>query len=197
MSLAQVVLQAPYVVQSVKYYTTRVSGKLDRDAPARQQVYLDALGTVPQIRSFFGTFRYSQRWAALARPLQAKPITYAWPAALLELVLVEKADEKGSDVALASHLVRDAFTGAFDAAVILTNDTDLLEPINIVVKEVGKPVGLLSPVIQGKIKGKWVAAHPTLVKAATLTLYIHNSHLARSQFPPTIPGTNRTRPASW
>ncbi len=52
---------------------------------------------------------------------------------------------KGSDVNLGVHLVRDAFTGAFDEAAILTNDTDLVEPVRIVTQEVGLPVTLLSP----------------------------------------------------
>ena len=33
---------------------------------------------------------------------------------------------------LACYLVRDAFLNAFDVSVIVTNDTDLIEPIKIV-----------------------------------------------------------------
>ena len=33
--------------------------------------------------------------------------------------------------------VRDAFTHGFDEAAVLTNDTDLVEPIRIVTREVG------------------------------------------------------------
>jgi len=53
--------------------------------------------------------------------------------------------EKGSDVNLGVHLVRDAFRGAFDLAAVLTNDTDLVEPVRIVTQELGLPVTLLSP----------------------------------------------------
>jgi hypothetical protein len=196
--LGDLILQPPYVLKRVKYYTAHVSGKLDRDAPARQQVYLNALATVPEIEAYFGNFLYSERWAALVRPPQAKPPTYVWPAILPDLVLVQKAEEKGSDVALASHLVRDAATNKFQAALVLSNDTDLCEPIRIAIQEFGKTVGLLSPIIQGsKWKGKWLAAHPSLVKAASFTLYIHNADLGRAQFPPIIPGTTVTRPAFW
>jgi hypothetical protein len=40
----------------------------------------------------------------------------------------------------------DAFQGAFDVAAVLSNDSDLVEPIRIVTQVLGKPVGLLSPV---------------------------------------------------
>ena len=57
-----------------------------------------------------------------------------------------KTEEKGSDVNLGVHLVRDACQGAFDLAAVLTNDTDLLEPIRIVRQELNPPVTLLTPV---------------------------------------------------
>lgn len=37
-------------------------------------------------------------------------------------------------------------TDQFDVAVVIANDTDLIEPIRIVVQEVGKPAGIISPV---------------------------------------------------
>ena len=66
---------------------------------------------------------------------------------------------------LTCHLVRDAFLNAFDVSVIVTNDTDLIEPIKIVWGETGKTVGLLSPVIQQQR----LAAHPSLVAVTSLT----------------------------
>ena len=48
------------------------------------------------------------------------------------------------DVNLGVHLVCDGFKGAFDVAAILTNDTDLVEPIRIVTKEIRLPVTLLT-----------------------------------------------------
>ena len=58
---------------------------------------------------------------------------------------VWKTEEKGSDVNLGVHLVRDAFRGGFDLAAVLTNDTDLVEPIRIATQELGLPVTLLTP----------------------------------------------------
>ena len=46
---------------------------------------------------------------------------------------------------LASHLLRDAYGKRFEVAVIVTNDSDLAEPVRIVAQELGLPVGLLNP----------------------------------------------------
>jgi uncharacterized LabA/DUF88 family protein len=58
---------------------------------------------------------------------------------------VIKTEEKGSDVNLATHLLHDAHRGRFDVAVVISNDSDLLEPIRIVRRELGKSVGILNP----------------------------------------------------
>jgi hypothetical protein len=58
---------------------------------------------------------------------------------------VHTTEEKGSDVNLASHLIRDGFRGKYDVAVVVSKDTDLCEPMRIVNKELGLPVGLLCP----------------------------------------------------
>jgi uncharacterized LabA/DUF88 family protein len=59
-------------------------------------------------------------------------------------VWVDKTEEKGSDVNLASHLLRDAYTKRFEVAVLITNDSDLAEPVRIVAQEIGLPVGVES-----------------------------------------------------
>jgi hypothetical protein len=58
---------------------------------------------------------------------------------------VIKTEEKGSDVNLATHLLHDAHVGRFDVAVVISNDSDLLEPIEIVRQELRKQVGILNP----------------------------------------------------
>jgi hypothetical protein len=102
-ALADGVLDPKFTVEKVKYYTAHVSGRLNPGAPARQQIYLDALATVSQIETYFGNFLYSEKWAYLVRPPQAKPSDYTWPAVLPDLVWVARTEEKGSDVNLATH----------------------------------------------------------------------------------------------
>ncbi len=197
-ALADHILAAPMSVERVNYYTARVSGNLDPDAPRRQQAYLSALGTVPETEITYGKFTYHNKWAALAAPPETRPAGYVWNNPLPDLVLVQKAEEKGSDVNLGSHLVRDAFLDAFDVGIVITNDTDLVEPMRIARHEAGKSIGLLSPVIQKRQpNGKWLAASPSLKAAANFTLYIHNAHLAACQFPDPIPGTAIRKPDSW
>jgi hypothetical protein len=87
--------------------------------------------------------------------------------------------KKGSDVNLASHLIRDGFRGKYDVAVVVSKDTDLCEPMRIVNKELGLPVGLLCP--DGDVpKG--------LRQVASFVRHISNSDLANSQFPDPVIG---------
>jgi uncharacterized LabA/DUF88 family protein len=63
----------------------------------------------------------------------------------LKRVWVDKTEEKGSDVNLATHLLHDAFKKAFDVAVLITNDSDLVEPVKILRSDFHFPVGILNP----------------------------------------------------
>jgi hypothetical protein len=87
---------------------------------------------------------------------------------------VIKVEEKGSDVNLASHLLLDAFQNNFDVAAVLSNDSDLVEPIRIVTQVIGKPVGLLSPVSNPT---------PDLRRVSGFIRRISPGDLAASQFP--------------
>ncbi len=98
-------------------------------------------------------------------------------------------EEKGSDVNLACHLVNDAWAGRFDAAAVISNDTDLAEPIRIVTQELNKSVVLLCPSRFG--------ASQHLQNVASSVRHIHYNHLKTSQFPDPIPGTTIHKPASW
>jgi NYN domain len=42
-----------------------------------------------------------------------------------------KTEEKGSDVALATYLILDACRGDCETAVLITNDSDLREPLRV------------------------------------------------------------------
>ncbi len=182
------VLREKHEVIQVNYYTARVAGNEDKDAPRRQQIYLDALQTVPEIQAHFGKFLTKKKWAKFAtKPPRTKPeakFTEPYP----RVAMIWKTEEKGSDVNLASHLVRDACKGKFEAAAVLSNDTDLIEPIRIVKEEMGLPVALLTPVGDPAIR---------LVEAASFVRHVKRHHLRRSQFPDRIPGTDLERPATW
>ena len=60
-------------------------------------------------------------------------------------VEVIATEEKRTDVSLASYLLLDAFTGACDTAVIVSNDSDLAEAIDIARSVAGIKVGVVNP----------------------------------------------------
>lgn len=145
-ALCAAVLPKDCEIVAIKYYTARVSGKIDPNSPRDQQAYLSALSSISCLTPYFGSFQVTEKISFLATPLTFQPasVTPAYP--VPRFAKVVKTEEKGSDVNLGVHLVRDAFVGAFDQAAILTNDTDLVEPIRIVTAEAKLPVILLTPV---------------------------------------------------
>lgn len=123
-------------IGEIKYFTALVSARPnDPDQPVRQQLYLRALRTLPKVSVHLGHFLTHKVTMALAVPTGQAA----------QYVKVIKTEEKGSDVNLATHLLHDAHMGRFDTAVVLSNDSDLLEPIKIVRRELHKQVGILNP----------------------------------------------------
>jgi uncharacterized LabA/DUF88 family protein len=125
-----------YDLGSVRYFTARmVPLPHDPGTPDRQRLYLRALSTLPEVSFHFGHFLKNTTYMPLANPSPDGPRT----------VQVIKTEEKGSDVNLACSLLLDAFKRRCDAALVFTNDSDLLEPIRIVRNEFGMTVGLVPP----------------------------------------------------
>jgi uncharacterized LabA/DUF88 family protein len=109
-------------------------------------------------------------------------------------IRVWKAEEKGSDVNLASHLVRDAFTGAFEQALVLSNDSDLALPVRLVRDEAKLPIRVGFPISNPNRKRS-----VQLQRAATDFRDLRPAALAACQLPnPVVSGTNTYRkPATW
>lgn len=71
------------------------------------------------------------------------------------LATTRKREEKGSDVNVAAHLLGDVLTRTIDAAVVITNDSDLGLPLRMARDVV--PVGTINPqsgYIAGALRGK-------------------------------------------
>ena len=190
-ALAAASLPTASNIVAINYYYAPVSGRTDPSAPGRQNVYLRALKTLPLVHPYKGNFLANKVWAGLTRPFEQRPrhwVRFIIPKPIV--VRVWKTEEKGSDVNLAAHLVRDAFQAKFDTAAVLTNDTDLVEPIRIVVQECGLPVILLTPVNQPA---------KSLQQIATRIRHI-GPYLGPSQFPDpliTPTGAQIRKPPSW
>ena len=181
----EAVLSPTYDIQKIKYYTADVSGRHDPGAPKRQKALLDALKTIPEVEIFKGKFLVTQKWAGLANP----PTDFVKPSPATARII--RTEEKGSDVNLASHVIRDAFQKVFDVAVVVSNDTDLVEPIRIVTQELGVPVGIICPKRDGSPPSQ------PLAQVASFIRHLRVKHLRSSQFPLRIPGTNIQKPPSW
>lgn len=124
-------------IDLVRYFTAKVSARPnDPDQPMRQQTYFRALATVPQISIHLGHFLTHE---------VSMPDAQAWYSGRHKPMRVIKTEEKGSDVNLATYLLIDAFDDAFDMAVIVSNDSDLKEPISLVRRRFGKGIGILNP----------------------------------------------------
>jgi len=165
----------------IKYFTARVSGRPgDPDQPTRQQAFLRALRTIPHLEVVYGHFLTNEVMMPVA----------GCPPGKQQYVKVIKTEEKGSDVNIATHLLRDGYQAVYDAAVLVTNDSDLLEPVRIVRQELGKVVGLLNP-----------HPHPSraLLRHASFMKPIRRGVLAKSQFPPTLHDSQGTvtKPTQW
>lgn len=102
---------------------------------------------------------------------------------------VHSMEEKGSDVNLAAHLLNDAWKELYDAAVVISNDTDLVTPIRMVTTERKKEVFVVAP-------GRFGMAKP-LQNVATYQRHIRTPMLAASQFADPIPNTTIRKPNSW
>lgn len=130
-------------IDKVRYFTARIGARpRDPDQPTRQQTYLRALATDPRVEVHFGHFLTHE---------VSMPDAQAWAQGMIRPVRVIKTEEKGSDVNLATYLLLDAFEDAFDVAVVISNDSDLKEPISLVRNRFGKGIGLLNP--QERVSG--------------------------------------------
>jgi hypothetical protein len=100
---------------------------------------LRALRTFPEVDIHLGQYQEGNKWRRLTDP----------PVGGSDSVQVVVTEEKGSDVNLATYLLLDAFRGDCEAAVIVSNDTDLFEPAKVARYELGIHVLFLCPVLPG------------------------------------------------
>jgi hypothetical protein len=124
-------------IVAVRYFTATVSARPnDPDQASRQQTYFRALAVEPRTSIHLGHF--------LTHPV-TMPDAAEWARGRYVGRTVIKTEEKGSDVNLATMLLVDAFDNLFDCAVIVSNDSDLKEPIAQVRNRFGKTIGILNP----------------------------------------------------
>lgn len=145
-------------VTRVVYCTARSDGSSNPGVPADQEVYLRALQAAKAVDEITHGYHVSRvKYAPLAvKDRHGKPalIQADWPLQVNDskgqrvtgasfMVSVAHREEKGSDVNVASHLLLDLMHKRTDAAVVISNDSDLAFPLSESRKVV--PVGLINP----------------------------------------------------
>lgn len=164
-------------IQKIKYFTARIHARHDPGKRTRQAFYWRALRTFSHIEIIEGNFQtHSVRMPLVTPP----PNT----------VEVWKTEEKGSDVNLAVHLLNDAYKKDYEAAIVVSNDSDFGEAIRIVTRELRLSVGVYFPGIRPS----------TILKEyATFVGQIRNPHLAQSLLPDQLRDAhgNFFKPPTW
>ncbi len=132
-AVSRALLMSGQQLNRIRYFTAPVRALPgDPNAPQRQSTYLRALRTVSGLTIHPGIFKVKTVRLPLAQPPH-------------QLVQVLKPEEKGSDVNLATYLLLDAFNQDADAAIVVSDDFDLKEPLMVVKKELGRTLGIASP----------------------------------------------------
>ena len=169
-------LLRPYQrLQFVRYFTAKFLP--DDNAPGRverQDAYLQALSSLPKVRIQYG-FHLE------------KTITCPYCGSG-----IRRYEEKMTDVNIAAALLEDANNDLFDAAILISADSDLTRPIEVVrQKFASKRVRVAFP-------PKRHSLH--LSEVATAAFTIGRKRIAQSQLPDPVvkpDGYEIAKPASW
>lgn len=110
--LAQALIKPEQHLEAIHYFTSRIlpngCNSADMD---RQNTYLEALSTFPQVNLHFGFF--------VNKPQRCRACGTQWGS----------YEEKMTDVNIAARLLADAFEDRFDVALLVTADSDLTTPV--------------------------------------------------------------------
>ena len=168
-------------VGRIRYFTARVvNHSKDPNQAQRQQTYLRALQTVPNLSIHYGHFLTNTKWRPLAQHPQTGPRT----------VEILDTEEKGSDVNLAPYLLMDGFENDYEMAVVISNDSDLKLPIRMTRTKLGKHIGVIDPSNKTSFE---------LRKAASWYRRLRRGPLGASLFPGTLSDAQGdfTKPVGW
>ena len=109
----------------VHYFTTRIrSNPLDPNSKSRQNRFIEALDTLPNLTIHYGSFAEKDAYCSKCAGKNQRCSVCNKP---LKLWV-----EKKTDVNIATQLLCDAFENIFDIAILVSGDSDLVEPIKTV-----------------------------------------------------------------
>ena len=178
-SLARLLLPQ-HQIGRIRYFTAVVANRPANPAQGqRQQAYLRALQTIPDLTVHYGHLLAKTKRRPLAQQPQTGPRT----------VEILDTEEKGSDVNLASYLLLEGFDDEYEMAVVISNDSDL-QLIRMARTRLRKQVGVFDPSRRRSFE---------LHSAASWYRPLRRGPLSASLFPDTLSDTQGpiTKPAGW
>jgi uncharacterized LabA/DUF88 family protein len=174
-ALASNLLKPGQELVATKCFTARISpSPHDADKHKRQSTYLEAIETLTDTGIVYGHY--------LPKRQQCFRCRATWTS----------HEEKMTDVNIAVEMLQDAFTDAFDTALVLSADSDLTAPVEAVRKGLPDKRIVLACPPNRQSKRLEAAAHAAF--------RIGRKKLKDSQFPDEVAkpdGFVLRRPASW
>jgi len=155
-----------------KYFTSRVGAPAEK--VKRQNTYLEALETLPDLSLFFGRYQMN--------PFTCRNCSFTQ----------QIPSEKMTDVNIAVELMTDAFQDRFETALLISADSDLVGPVLAVHR--------LFPEKRVVVAFPPERFSANLRKVASAHLQIGRGVIAQSQLPETVisaGGFPLQRPGTW
>ena len=173
--LSENMLRAHQELAGVRYFTSRLAAHSgDPHKPKRQNIFLEALGTLPDLDIHYGQYFTKQR--------ECFKCGATW----------DTHEEKMTDVNIAVELLCDAQDDRFDTAIIISADSDLTAPARTVRQRYSdKRVVVAFPPDRHSVH---------LKEVASATFHIGRKILQDSQLPDQVTkpdGFALHRPAKW
>ena len=157
----------------VRYFTTKITTNYHKRG--RQTTYINALLTLSNVKIFFGRFNMEDNKCDVCGNIKQLP------------------KEKRTDVAIACNMLHDAHLDRYDTAFLISGDTDLIPPIDII-KETFKAKRVIVAFPPNR-------QNDTVKEAASAWFVISRANLAQSQFNYSVKsdryGESYVKPASW
>jgi len=160
--MVQNLLKSNQVLDYTKYFTARISGPPDKQK--RQTTYIEALETLPNFQTFYGKYQNIPRTCRRCDYREVVPI------------------EKMTDVNIAVELLSDAFRDLYDAAYLISADSDLV-PVIASMRSLFPQKRVIVAFPPGRYSRD-------LANKARFSLIIGRRTIAKSLFPPEIMKTD-------
>jgi len=150
--LARNLLKPDQRLLVTKYFTARIAGPPDKEK--RQSTYIEALQTRAGLEILYGRYQLNPRLCTHCGFRDEVP------------------NEKMTDVNMAVEMLKDAYRDGFDAALLISADSDLVPPVRAVRDlfprrrvVVAAPPGRYSSALAGSASGSFVIGQTRIARS--------------------------------